>query len=176
MLAILLPTAGAFVLPVIGRFSTKARNAIALLLVTASFGASLSLLGPVLSDKITTFSLAMPLGFDMIFTADALGILMALAASFVGIIIVLYSFGYIHHDSNQNEYYLMVVLFLGSMIGLVYSQNLIFIYLFWEIAAICCWRLIGFYREREIVFKSRQSLSGYCVWRFSHVIGVHYFR
>ncbi len=157
LLAILLPIIGAFILPVIGRFSAKIRNITALLLVTTSFGASLSLLGPVLSGKTTTFLLSMPLGFDLILTADALGILMALASSFVGIIIVMYSFGYIHHDANQNEYYLMVVLFLGSMIGLVYSQNLIFIYLFWEIAAICCWRLIGFYREREIVLKADKA-------------------
>lgn len=132
LVAILLPILGAFILPIIGRFSSKARNLTALLLVAASFGASVSLLGPVLANKIVTFSLPIPLGFDIIFTADALGILMALASSFIGMIIVLYSFGYIHHDSNQNEYYMMVVLFLGSMVGLVYSQNLIFLYLFWR--------------------------------------------
>jgi len=157
LVAILLPILGAFILPIIGRFSSKARNLTALLLVAASFGASVSLLGPVLANKIVTFSLPIPLGFDIIFTADALGILMALASSFIGMIIVLYSFGYIHHDSNQNEYYMMVVLFLGSMVGLVYSQNLIFLYLFWEIAAICCWRLIGFYREREIILKADKA-------------------
>ena len=157
LLAILLPMIGAFCLPIIGRYSPKARNITAILLVTASFGASVCLLGPALSDKITTFIQKMPLGFDMIFTADALGVLMALASSFVGIIIIMYSFGYIQHDENQNEYYMMVVLFLGSMVGLVYSQNLIFLYLFWEIAAICCWRLIGFYRDREIVLKADKA-------------------
>jgi len=159
LLAILLPIAGAFILPLIGRYSTKSRNLTALFLVVASFGSSLSLLFQVLAGNTVTFTLPLQIGFnlDMVFTADALGVLMALASTFVGIIIVMYSFGYIHHDSNQDEYYMMVVLFLGSMVGLVYSQSLIFLYLFWEIAAICCWRLIGFYRERDIVLKADKA-------------------
>jgi NADH:ubiquinone oxidoreductase subunit 5 (subunit L)/multisubunit Na+/H+ antiporter MnhA subunit len=157
LLAILIPIIGAFLLPIIGHFSAKIRNFSAITLVTVSFAASASLVAPILTGETPIFSQTWVLGFDPIFTADALGVFMALASSFVGIIIVLYSFGYIQHDQNQDEYYMMVVLFLGSMIGLVYSQNLIFIYLFWEIAAICCWRLIGFYREREIVLRADKA-------------------
>ncbi|MGE5581279.1 MAG: NADH-quinone oxidoreductase subunit L [Bacillota bacterium] len=157
LFAIFIPVIGAFVLPLIGHFSAKARNLAAFLLVAASFLSSVSLIFPVLSGVTSVFSLKLPLGFDLIFAADALGVFMALASSFVGIIIVFYSLGYIHHEKNQDEYYLMVVLFLGSMVGLVYSQNLLYIYLFWEIAAICCWRLIGFYREREIVLRADKA-------------------
>jgi len=41
--------------------------------------------------------------------------------------------------------------------GLVFSANLIFLYLFWEIIAICCWRLIGFYRLKEFVKKADKA-------------------
>ncbi|HEX3045937.1 MAG TPA: NADH-quinone oxidoreductase subunit L [Bacillota bacterium] len=157
LLAIFLPVLGSFLLPIIGRFSAKARNITAFLLVLGSFSASLSLVFPVLSGETPTFSFPIPLGFDFIFAADALGVFMALVSSFIGMIIVLYSIGYVHHDDYQNEYYLMVVLFLGSMFGLVYTQNLIYLYLFWEIAAICCWRLIGFYREREIILRADKA-------------------
>ena len=54
-----------------------------------------------------------------IFKADALALFMAIVSSLIGSIIVFYSFGYISHYENQNEYYFMVVLFLGSMMGLV---------------------------------------------------------
>ncbi len=70
----------------------------------------------------------------------------------------LYSFGYIRHYQNRNEYYLMVVLFLGSMMGLVFAQNLIFLYLFWEITAVASWRLIGFFREKQYVLRADKSL------------------
>jgi len=82
---------------------------------------------------------------------------MAMVSSFIGAIIVFYSFGYISHYKNQNEYYLMVVLFIGAMMGLVLSSNLIFLYLFWEISAICCWRLIGFFREKEYIIKADKA-------------------
>jgi len=43
------------------------------------------------------------------------------------------------------------------MMGLVFSANLVFLYLFWEITAVCSWRLIGFFRERTFVLKADKS-------------------
>jgi NADH:ubiquinone oxidoreductase subunit 5 (subunit L)/multisubunit Na+/H+ antiporter MnhA subunit len=97
------------------------------------------------------------LGLDFVLVIDPLAIFMAGVSSFVGWLIVIYSIGYVHNDENQNEYYLMVLLFIGSMMGLVFSGNLIFIYLFWEIIAISCWRLIGFYRQRDYVIKADKA-------------------
>jgi NADH:ubiquinone oxidoreductase subunit 5 (subunit L)/multisubunit Na+/H+ antiporter MnhA subunit len=51
----------------------------------------------------------------------------------------------------------MVVLFIGSMMGLVFSANLIFMYLFWEITALTSWRLIGFFREKSYVMKADKA-------------------
>jgi proton-translocating NADH-quinone oxidoreductase chain N len=51
----------------------------------------------------------------------------------------------------------MVTLFLGSMMGLVFSSNLILIYIFWELTAICSWRLIGFFREKNYVMRADKA-------------------
>jgi NADH:ubiquinone oxidoreductase subunit 5 (subunit L)/multisubunit Na+/H+ antiporter MnhA subunit len=51
----------------------------------------------------------------------------------------------------------MVTLFLGSMMGLVFSSNLILIYVFWEMTAICSWRLIGFFREKNYVLRADKA-------------------
>ena len=99
----------------------------------------------------------MALNLDFILVADGLSVFMAIASSFIGALIVIYSLGYIGHEENQNEYYLIVLLFIGAMMGLVFSANLIFMYLFWEIAAIACWRLIGFYRGKEHVLKADKA-------------------
>ena len=164
VLAIAIPICGSFFLPLIGALSTRLRNAMALSFVAASLAASAALVGPVLAGKAVNLRLPVSLpglnflkGFDFVLKADALGIFMALAASLVSSLIVIYSFGYLKHDEDQNEYYLMVVLFLGAMIGLVYSQNLIYIYLFWEISALACWRLIGFYREPEYIIRADKA-------------------
>jgi NADH:ubiquinone oxidoreductase subunit 5 (subunit L)/multisubunit Na+/H+ antiporter MnhA subunit len=51
----------------------------------------------------------------------------------------------------------MAVLFLSAMIGLVYSSNLILLYIFWEITAVTSWRLIGFFRQPSDVVKADKS-------------------
>lgn len=99
----------------------------------------------------------LPLGLSFGFYADALAVFMAMTASLVASVIVMYSFGYIKDYENQNEYYMMVCLFIGAMMGLVFSTNLIFMYIFWEISAICCWRLIGFYREEVTVHYANKA-------------------
>ncbi|MGE5344047.1 MAG: NADH-quinone oxidoreductase subunit L [Candidatus Omnitrophota bacterium] len=156
-LSVFTPTIGAFFLPFAGGISTKVRNALALLFVLTSFVCSALLLPSALSHQPSLFSINLPMGFTMGLLGDGLAVFMALVSSSVGVVIVLYSFGYISHYKNQDEYYLMVVLFLGAMMGLVYSTNIIMIYLFWEIAAICCWRLIGFFREKYQVLRADKA-------------------
>ena len=105
-----------------------------------------------------TVAIMLPLVIgDTLFYADGLAVFMALVSTSVGAVIVIYSFGYIRHYENRNEYYLMVVLFLGSMMGLVFSRNLIYLFLFWEITAFTCWRLIGFFREPKIVLRADKA-------------------
>lgn len=155
--AVFLPVAGSFLLPVVGKISESARNLAALALVSASLVASAMLAPGALAGSTATFALNLPLGFNLVLTADPLAVFMAIASSLVGAVIVLFSFGYISHYENRNEYYLMVTLFLGAMMGLVYSANLIFIYLFWEITAIASWRLIGFFRAPHQVLKADKA-------------------
>ena len=43
------------------------------------------------------------------------------------------------------------------MMGLVFARNLLVLYLFWEITAIACWRLIGFFRERPYILRADKA-------------------
>ncbi|MDP2921308.1 MAG: NADH-quinone oxidoreductase subunit L [Candidatus Omnitrophota bacterium] len=155
--AVFVPVVGAFFLPIAGRISLKFRNLFALGLVLASFIFSMSLLPVALSGKSILIARQMGMGINLIFLADGLAVFMACVSSLISAIIILYSFGYISHYDNQNEYYSMVVLFLGSMMGLVFSANLILLYIFWEITAITSWRLIGFFREKEHVLRADKA-------------------
>lgn len=155
--AVFVPSAGSFILPAVGRYSEKARNGLAFLMVAVSLISSAALVPAVLSGNISTVTIPFPLGFNLVLTADMLAVFMAIVSSFIGLIIVMYSFGYISHYPNRNEYYMMVVLFLGSMMGIVYSANLVFLYLFWELTAIASWRLIGFFREKTHVIKADKA-------------------
>jgi len=151
------PLLGALFLPALGRISTKLRNITALILVAAVFICAVFALPGVLLDKPLSIRIALPLGLSFGLLGDALAVFMAMTASFVSFIIVFYSFGYIKEYENQNEYYMMICLFIGAMTGLVYSTNLILIYTFWEISSLCCWRLIGFYRTDITVGRANKA-------------------
>jgi NADH:ubiquinone oxidoreductase subunit 5 (subunit L)/multisubunit Na+/H+ antiporter MnhA subunit len=156
---VLVPILGAFLLPLIGMVSEKLRNLISLLLVLFALVLSVSLLPKVLAGQLITYNSAFQLGINFTFVADNLAVFMAISSSLISAIIVLYSFGYIEHFENRNEYYLMVVMFLGAMMGIVYSSNLVMLYLFWEMTGIASWRLIGFFRDKkDVLFADKAFL------------------
>lgn len=157
IICICTPLLGAFLLPIFGRISSKFRNIAALAFVAAAFICASLALPDVLKGTPLSMRWDLPLGMSFSLYADALAVFMAMTSSFVASIIVLYSFDYIKDYENQNEYYMMVCLFIGAMMGLVFSTNLIFIYTFWEISAICCWRLIGFYRKEITVVRANKA-------------------
>ena len=156
-LIVFIPMAGACFLPFVGRISERSRNALAFLFILLPFGLLVYLLPIAISKTPPSIHIPLPLGFSFGFFADGLAVFMAMISSFLGLIIVLYSFGYISHAGQQDEYYFIMVLFIGSMMGITLASDLIFLYVFWEISAICCWRLIGFYREKEYVRRANKA-------------------
>lgn len=157
IICICVPLFGAFLLPVLGIINTKLRNAAAIAFTATAFLCAALALPEVLAGSPLFLHYELPLGLSFGFYADVLAVFMALTSSLVATIIVIYSLEYIMVYDNQNEYYLMVCLFIGAMMGLVFSTNLIFIYIFWEISSICCWRLIGFYREEITIDRANKA-------------------
>jgi len=157
LLIVFVPIVGSFTIPLASLISKSARSAWSVILGGVTALLPLLLLPTAFRGGETIIRKEFILGLDFILLVDPLAVFMSIVSSFVGFLIIVYSLGYVHHEENQNEYYLMVLLFIGSMMGLVYSANLIFIYLFWEIIAISCWRLIGFYRQKDHVRKADKA-------------------
>lgn len=145
----------AFGIPILGsiltlladRVNAMLRNLLAVVTVAASLACAL-LLVPISAEAQTVMlgPSAIP-GFGFNFIIDGLGVYVAIMSALIGLLIVVYSVGYMRDYSHLGEYYFLVVLFLGAMMGLVLAANLLLIYIFWEITAICSWRLIGFFRD-----------------------------
>lgn len=89
------------------------------------------------------------MGFELIFQSDPLAVFMAWVSGFVGLLIFIYALGYMQPYSHKPEFFAFMALFLASMMGLIFSANLLLLYVFWELTALCSWRLIGFYRKEE---------------------------
>ena len=154
---IFVPVFGAFLLPLAGLLSEKLRDLLALIFVLFSLAFSAFALSGILAGHTLTYNVSFPLGLSLSFVADPLAIFMAIVSSLVGAVIVLFSFDYISHYDNRNEYYTMVVLFLGSMMGIIFSANLVLLFIFWELTAIASWRLIGFFRSKNDVLRADKA-------------------
>ena len=144
-----IPILGSILTLLADRINSLLRNILALLTVTATLACALFLV-PI-AEKAETVMLGpstIP-GFGFNFIIDGLGVYVAIMSALIGLLIVAYSVGYMQDYEHLGEYYFLVVLFLGAMMGLVLAANLLLIYIFWEITAICSWRLIGFFRDPE---------------------------
>ncbi len=75
---------------------------------------------------------------------DPLAIFIAAIASGIGFLVVLYSTKYMEGEKGLPRYYALIMLFVGAMIGLVVSDNLLVVYFFWEIVGLCSYALIAF--------------------------------
>ncbi|MDR2866049.1 MAG: NADH-quinone oxidoreductase subunit L [Methanomassiliicoccaceae archaeon] len=81
---------------------------------------------------------------------DSLTCIMMLFASFISLLIFIYSIGYMHGEGKRKRrYYAEIALFLAGMLGLVLSSNYFEMFIFWEIMGVCSYLLIGFWAFRH---------------------------
>ncbi|MCL2335095.1 MAG: NADH-quinone oxidoreductase subunit L [Endomicrobia bacterium] len=171
ILIILFPILFSTFLPLIGALSAKARNISALAAALITLALCLFIAPSVFSGQITQFFFPLPMGFNIVFRADAFALFSAIVSVFVSSVIIFYSFEYIKEHKNQDEYYFMVLLFLGSMMGIIFSANLILLYVFWEMTALASWRLIGFFRKDDYVRRANKAFMVTAAGAFLMLIG-----
>lgn len=90
------------------------------------------------------------LGINFTAKVDGLGLLFALLITGIGALVVLYSIYYLAKDKEKlNTFYVYLLLFMGAMLGVVLSDNLIVMYAFWELTSFSSFLLIGYWYERD---------------------------
>ncbi len=80
---------------------------------------------------------------------DNAGIVMLMMVTVVSFCIHLFSIGYMHGDRYYPRFFAYLGLFCFSMLGLVASDNLLFMFIFWELVGFCSYLLIGFFFYEE---------------------------
>lgn len=79
---------------------------------------------------------------------DALSVLMLTLVSFLSLLIVVYSLGYMRHEKDKARYYSQISLFVTGMLGTVSANNFLLLLIFWEIMGLCSYLLIGFWYHK----------------------------
>jgi NADH-quinone oxidoreductase subunit L len=80
---------------------------------------------------------------------DAITAVMVFVVSFVSLMVFVFSIGYMHGEQRYGWYFAVLSLFAASMLLLVITNSLIFLYLAWEGVGLTSYLLIGFYWERQ---------------------------
>lgn len=90
------------------------------------------------------------LGINFTAKVDGLGLLFSLLITGIGALVVLYSIFYLAKDKEKlHNFYVYLLLFMGAMLGVVLSDNLIVMYAFWELTSFSSFLLIGYWYERD---------------------------
>ncbi len=90
------------------------------------------------------------LGINFTVFIDGLSILFALLITGIGTLVILYSIFYLSKKTESlNNFYVYLLMFMGAMLGVVLSDNLIVLYVFWELTSLASSLLISYWFHRE---------------------------
>lgn len=99
------------------------------------------------------------LGLNLSFILNGLSLAFALLITGIGALVFIYAHAYMKSYPNTDRFYFLLFLFSGAMLGLVLSENLIQLFIFWELTSFLSFLLISFFHEKESARKAAfQSL------------------
>jgi NADH-quinone oxidoreductase subunit L len=151
-----LPVFAAAISALLGRRNRILAAALAIGSLAVSFLLSLCAFAHVLAnhgaDQVLTFNFRwfqfgnewLQLGWML----DPLTAVMLVMVTFVGLLIFIYSVGYMAHDENFTRFFCFMALFAGAMLGVVIANSLLLLFMCWEIVGLTSYLLIGFWYHK----------------------------
>ncbi len=149
-LSLFLPFLAALVAPVlVKRLGHRAAWLLALAPALA-FAHFATMLPQVAAGGVVTGGYAWVPSFNLSFSwfLDGLSLTFSLLISGIGVLVVLYAGGYMQGHPHHGRFLSFLLLFMGAMLGVVVSDSLLMLFVFWELTSITSFLLIGFDHER----------------------------
>jgi len=112
------------------------------------------------SHLMFSYSWVPSLGIDLDFRLDGLSMLFALMITGIGSLVFIYTANYLKDHQYLDRFYGYLAMFMGSMLGVVLSDNLMTMFIFWELTSISSFFLIGFKNEDPESRKSALTALG----------------
>ena len=143
--------AGAMLLaPLLTRLLGERAGWLLALVPLAVFGHFISQLSTVAAGTALTETLAWipALGIGLSLRLDGLSLLFALMISGIGTLVVLYAGSYLSGSHHLGRFHAYLLGFMGSMLGLVLADDLIAMFVFWELTSVSSFLLIAFQHDR----------------------------
>jgi multicomponent Na+:H+ antiporter subunit D len=151
LLALLAPLIGAGLVMASGR-RPNLRESCSFVAAVVLFGITVSLVPDIRAGHVLTFRIFELLpGLSVTLRADAMSMLFAVSASFLWILTVFYSAGYMRglKEHAQTRFNACFALALFGAIGCAFADNLLTLYLFYEIVSVCTYPLVAHHQDEE---------------------------
>jgi multicomponent Na+:H+ antiporter subunit A len=150
ILIVLAPFGAAALAPIVSKQGGIAAGWVLAIIPAGMFVIFFGMLGDVAAGHVQRFAVdwVPSLGLSLSFLIDGLSLTFALLITGIGAIIVVYSGTYLAADPRRGYFLSIILLFMGSMLGLVLSNSLVALFAFWELTTVTSFLLIGFDRER----------------------------
>ena len=87
------------------------------------------------------------LGLDLTFFLDGLGLFFAALILGMGVLIIIYARYYLTREDPMGEFFTYLLLFQGAMVGIVLSDNILLLLVFWELTSLSSFLLIGYWKH-----------------------------
>jgi multicomponent K+:H+ antiporter subunit A len=112
-----------------------------------ALGVLLSLAPSVLGGQVLFWSVPWvpTIGLNLSLRLDGLGLLFALLILGIGLLVVLYAAYYLSHERRLNRFYALLMLFTGAMLGVVLAENLLLMFVCWELTSLSSFLLVGYW-------------------------------
>jgi len=124
---------------------------LSLLLSLAAFAQVLQLIGKGIEAKEVVNFPWLQVGNEWLklgWLLDPLTVVMLVMVTFVGLLIFIYSVGYMAHDENFTRFLCFLSLFAGAMLGVIIANSLLLLFICWEIVGLTSYLLIGFWYHK----------------------------
>ncbi|SFJ18589.1 multicomponent Na+:H+ antiporter subunit A [Halobacillus dabanensis] len=150
LVAVLLPFIIAIFIPFLSKWKDKVHPGFFVTIVPALiFIYFAGFLGTGFEPVVQEYSWIPSLGINMVFHLDGLSLLFVLLISGIGTLVAFYSIYYLHKSEQLGHFYVYFLIFMGSMLGVVLSDNVFALYSFWEFTSLSSFLLIGFWNYKK---------------------------
>jgi multicomponent Na+:H+ antiporter subunit A len=145
------PFAAAALAPLVHRIARPFAGWVLALVPAGLFLVLLRLVEPVIAEGAISARIGWvpALDLDLSFLVDGLSLTFALTITGIGTLIVLYSGAYLKGHPHLGRFFAFLLAFMGAMLGLVLSDNLLALFMFWELTSVTSFLLIGFDHTRQ---------------------------
>ncbi len=163
----IIPIIGAVITPLAGAIRRKLSSCLAVLSIGISAFFSFSMIPDILAGHIV--DLRIPWLYpELGVLVDPLSVLMACVITCIGFLVTIFSVAYMQEEPSLARFWFLIQLFIGGYVIIVIADNLLFMFIGWELVGLCCTGLAAFWhRDPE---RAHMGLKTFMVLRVADAL------